>query len=264
MLKCLRRKKNRFPQPFSASPTLPAAPSPWVFFLFSEFEIFDCARQTPSIFVRHEKLYTLCIAETRGRENFAPKTFPKHFHTQSILVIGRYALFPSVFLVFPMKNVALNETEKSRAAPKKAKRKKFRHFLQPRAEIKRQREKQNSLAVAAAAAAKGKAKEKFNFTNHSRVITWKMNFFVSFQQGSPSRSRLRARSRSRSRLRSADGKVAHPLPLLPWQTNNSQFVRFNFCVFLRNFSILLCVLIKRERRRAKSMLKQPAAGRSFG
>lgn len=259
MLKCLRRKKNRFPQPFSTSPTRPAAPSPWVFFLFSEFEIFDCARQTPSIFVRHEKLYTLCIAETRGRENFAPKTFPKHFHTQSILVIGRYALFPSVFLVFPMKNVALNKTEKSRAAPKKAKRKKFRHFLQPRAEIKRQREKQNSLAVAA----KGKAKEKFNFTNHSRVITWKMNFFVSFQQGSPSQSRLRARSRSRSRLRSADGKVARPL-FLPRQTNNSQFVRFNFCVFLRNFSILLCVLIKRERRRAKSMLKQPAAGRSFG
>lgn len=159
-----------------------------------------------------------------------------------------------------MKNVALNETEKSRAATKKkTKRKKFRHFLQPRAEIKRQREKQNSLAVAAAAVAKGKAKEKFNFTNHSRVITWKMNFFVSFQQGSPSRSRLRARRRSRSRLRSAVGKVARPL-FHPWQTNNSQFVRFNFCVFLRNFSILLCVLIKRERRRAKSMLKQPAAG----
>lgn len=134
----------------NASPPLPALSTPWVFFLFCEFEIFDCARQTPSIFVRHEKLYTLCIAETRGRENFAPKTFPKHFHTQSILVIGRYALFPSVFLVFPMKNVALNETEKSQATQKKeAKRKKFRHFLQPRAEIKRQREKQNSLAVAA-------------------------------------------------------------------------------------------------------------------
>lgn len=44
--------------------------------------------------------------------------------------------------------------------------------------------------------------------------------------------------------------MARPL-FLPWQTNNLQFVRFNFCVFLRNFSILLCALIKRERSRAK-------------
>lgn len=64
------------------------------------------------------KNYTPCASrkhEAERRENFAPKTFPKHFHTQSILVIGRYALLPSVFLVFPMKNVALNETEKLRA-----------------------------------------------------------------------------------------------------------------------------------------------------
>lgn len=71
---------------------------------------------------------------------------------------------------------------------------------------------------------KGKAKEKLNFTNHSRVITWKMNFFVS---------KLQTRS-----LASSSEKVAprlpcsgHPLSPTIWQTNNLQFVRFNFCVF---------------------------------
>lgn len=171
----------------NACPPLPALSTPWVFFLFCEFEIFDCARQTPSIFVRHEKLYTLCIAETRGRENFAPKTFPKHFHTQSILVIGRYALFPSVFLVFPMKNVALNETEKSQATQKKrSATKEIPPFFA--AARRNQKAAGKAKLTRSGCKRKGKAKEKFNFTNHSRVITWKMNFFVSFQQGSPSRS----------------------------------------------------------------------------
>lgn len=36
-----------------------------------------------------------------------------------------------------------------------------------------------------------------------------------------------------------------PEALLARQTNNLQFVRFNFCVFWKNFSILLWLLIKR-------------------
>lgn len=102
---------------------------------------------------------------------------------------------------------------------------------------------------------KGNAKEKFNFTNHSRVITWKMNFFLS--------SSCVARHPNPADLSCADGKVPpHQLvQLLPalappspfcWQTNNSQFVRFNFCVcFVKFFNFTFVI----NQTRAPNWLK---------
>jgi len=75
---------------------------------------------------------------------------------------------------------------------------------------------------------KGNAREKFNFTNHSRVITWKMNFFF------PPRRKLQMETRN--------GKVPE---LRGKQITGNLYVLIFVCIS-KKISILLCLLIKRK------------------
>lgn len=98
---------------------------------------------------------------------------------------------------------------------------------------------------------KGNAKEKFNFTNHSRVITWKMNFFLFFRFFF-FRSADDARA---ERCRPISPRSSTPpwlAPPFPRQTNNSQFVRFNFGVcFVKFFNFTFVI----NQTRAPNWLK---------
>lgn len=111
--------------------------------------------------------------------------------------------FSRFFLVFPMKNVALNETAERKRREKRTEKKSAAIF----SAAKNQRADEKSKTHAQQ---KGNAREKFNLTNHSRVITWKMNSFF------PPPRKFWSFEMERYRNFGA--------------TNNWQFVHFNFCV----------------------------------
>jgi len=93
---------------------------------------------------------------------------------------------------------------------------------------------------------KGNAREKFNFTNHSRVITWKMNFFF------PPRRKLQMETRN--------GKVPE---LRGKQITGNLYVLIFVCIS-KKISILLCLLIKRKScQKSKGFLASQADSNKF-